>query len=100
MGEAAARRRLHCRRCGEVTVRTCEVEVHANPREDFALYTFRCPGCRELVVGGCRETIDALLLEGARRLELRSTSAPPLTYDDLLDFHEWLARDLPWPTTP
>ncbi len=90
--------RLHCGDCGEVCVDLDTVEVHTNPQEDFAVFAFPCPGCRELVVSGCRRTIEALLRAGARRRELRSTSGPPLTYDDLLDLHEWLAQDLPWPS--
>lgn len=89
--------RLTCRQCGEVEIDVGGVEVHVNAREDVAVFTFACPGCLELVVGGCRETIAALLAGGARRYELRSTSAPPLSHDDLLELHEWLERDEPWP---
>jgi hypothetical protein len=88
---------LRCGRCGEVRVRARTVEVHANRREDFVVYAFTCPGCAELVVGGCRQAAARLVEAGARSLELRSTSAPPVTYDDLLDFHRWLASDAPWP---
>jgi predicted RNA-binding Zn-ribbon protein involved in translation (DUF1610 family) len=98
MEPAAAR--LHCPACGEVEVDLAGVEVHVNPVEDVAVFTFACPGCLELVVGGCRETIASLLVAGARRYELRSTSAPALTLDDLLDLHEWLERDEPWPQAP
>lgn len=95
-----ARVRLRCQQCGEVEVGVAGVEVHVNPHEGIAVFTFPCPGCLELVVGGCRDTLTALLAAGARRYELRSTSAPPLTHDDLLDFHEWLERDEPWPQEP
>lgn len=91
---------VRCPTCGGVEIGIDGVEVHANPREDLAVFAFVCPGCLELVVGGCRETIASLLAAGARRRELRSTSAPALTHDDLLDLHEWLARDEPWPQEP
>jgi hypothetical protein len=103
VGEALmdlARARLRCLQCGEVEVDVAGVEVHVNPREDVAVFTFACPGCLELVVSGCRETITSLLAAGARRYELRSTSAPPLTHDDLLELHQWLERDEPWPQEP
>lgn len=92
--------RLTCADCGEVEVAVACVEIHVNPREDVAVLTFPCPGCHELVVTGCRPTIERLLAAGARRYELRSTSMPPLTRDDLLDLHEWLERDEPWPAPP
>ena len=92
--------RLRCLDCGQVEVAVRTVEVHVNAHEDLALLTFPCPRCGELASGGCRETIASLLACGARRLELRSTAAPPLCHDDLLAFHEWLERDEPWPTPP
>ena len=98
MGPATPR--LHCRECGEVEVDLAGVEVHVNPREDVAVFTFACPRCFQLVVSGCRETMGSLLAAGARRYELRSTSTPPLTHDDLLEFHQWLERDEPWPQEP
>ncbi len=92
--------RLRCQQCGEVEVDLGGVEVHVNPREDVAVFAFACPGCLELIVSGCREAITSLLAAGARCYELRSTSAPPLTHDDLLDLHEWLELDEPWPQEP
>jgi hypothetical protein len=86
---------LVCPACGLMRVLVSDVEVHVNRSQDFALYAFTCPTCAELVVRGCRETIHGLLAAGAARRELRSTSLPPLTVDDLLDFHLWLASDPP-----
>lgn len=86
---------LVCPACGPRRIDAADVEVHVNRCEDFALYAFSCPTCSELVVRGCRETIDLLLAAGAVRRELRSTSLPPLTLDDLLDLHFWLASDPP-----
>lgn len=91
---------LTCATCGEVEVAVASVEVHINRREDIAVLAFPCPRCHELVVAGCRRTIERLLAAGAVRYELRSTSAPALTSDDLLDLHEWLERDEPWPAPP
>jgi hypothetical protein len=86
---------LVCPACGPRRVDVADVDVHVNQREDFSLYAFTCPTCGELVVRGCRETIDRLLVSGAVWRELRSTSLPPLTVDDLLDLHLWLASDPP-----
>jgi predicted RNA-binding Zn-ribbon protein involved in translation (DUF1610 family) len=86
---------LVCPSCGPQLIGVADVEVHANPCDGFSLYAFTCPLCAELVVQGCRDTIDLLLAAGAVRRELRSTSSPPLTLDDLLDLHLWLASDPP-----
>jgi predicted RNA-binding Zn-ribbon protein involved in translation (DUF1610 family) len=86
---------LMCPACGPRRVDVVGVEVHVNRYEDFALYVFSCPTCAEVVVSGCRETIGLLIAAGATRRELRSTSLPPLTVDDLLDLHLWLASDPP-----
>jgi predicted RNA-binding Zn-ribbon protein involved in translation (DUF1610 family) len=86
---------LMCPACGLMRVDVSDVEVHVNRSQDFSLYVFSCPICAEMVVRGCRETIHGLLAAGAVRRELRSTSLPPLTADDLLDFHLWLASDPP-----
>jgi predicted RNA-binding Zn-ribbon protein involved in translation (DUF1610 family) len=86
---------LVCPACGPRRIDAADVEVHVNRCEDFALYAFSCPTCSELVVGGCRETIDLLLAAGAVRRELISTSLRPLTVDDLLDLHLWLESDPP-----
>ena len=91
---------LLCSTCGPVHVDPSVVEVHINRRDDFVLYAFTCPTCLDLVVGGSRDRIRELLDAGARRRDLRSAADPPLTYDDLLDFHLWLERDLPWPSDP
>lgn len=98
MGEAGVYVELRCDRCGPVEVAACTVEVHRNRTEDFVLFAFTCPACEDVTVSGSRDDIERLLKAGARHRELRSTNAPPLTYDDLLDFHEWLAGDPPWPS--
>lgn len=86
---------LLCPTCGPQRIDAAGVEVHANRLEGFAIYAFSCPVCMELVVRGCRATIDRLLAAGAVWRELRSTTLPPLTLDDLLDLHLWLASDPP-----
>lgn len=89
---------LACASCGPVTVDAGTGAVHRNPRDGFALYAVPCPGCAELLVGGCAERIAALERAGATRFELRCPSAPAISYDDLLSFHEWLETDPVWPT--
>lgn len=93
MGEAVM---LECTGCGPMLVDMALVEVHRNHSTGFRLFAFVCPGCASLEVGACSERIGALLAAGARDLELRSTTAPTLTHDDLLDLHLWLATDPDW----
>jgi predicted RNA-binding Zn-ribbon protein involved in translation (DUF1610 family) len=85
-----------CSGCGPVAVDTCTAEVHANERTGFVLYVFVCPSCGSYEVGRCADTSRRLLAGGARSYELRSTDAPPLTVDDLIDLHEWLESDPVW----
>lgn len=86
---------LVCADCGEQAVDIATVEVHANPRDGFAVYLFRCPRCGEHMTGGCPAALDRLRRSGARCYELRPADMPPLAWDDLLDLHLLLATDRP-----
>lgn len=87
---------LRCGTCGDVPVEPAVVDVLVNASEDFALYVFTCPSCFEIRDGGEPERLRQLLACGAQRLELRSATAPPLTFDDLLVFHRLLEADPAW----
>lgn len=87
---------LRCPHCGPLLVELGRIEVHVNPQEGFGVYVFACPRCAELVAGGSRERVDELVRLGARRWELRTPGAPPVTYDDLLDLHNGLRDDVAW----
>lgn len=87
---------LRCGTCGDVPVNPAVVDVLVNASEDFALYVFTCPSCSEVTDGGEPQRLRQLLASGAQRLELRSAAAPPLTFDDLLEFHQVLESQPAW----
>jgi hypothetical protein len=91
-----------CAWCGVVPLEADDLAVHAG-REHGGLLEFRCPSCGrlnlrglaahevELLAGvGIGRTDDAERPAPFELLELRS--GPPITWDDLLDFHQELAR--------
>ena len=67
-------------------------------RKDRQEYTFVCPSCGDFIVKAADRKIVSMLLgvgvtwsdEGAKHPELFDLNAPPLTVDDLLDFHREL----------
>jgi hypothetical protein len=89
-----------CPTCGEVGLTAEEVELWIDGAErDASFYAFSCPACLQVV----RKPADARVIRllsggGVQTRELAPTlqprfSAPVLTPDDLLDFHELLATD-------
>jgi hypothetical protein len=69
--------------------------------DEHGSYCFRCPSCEQAVAkDASRRIVDLLVSSGVRmqvwRLpaELREArQGPPITADDLLDFHLLLGRD-------
>jgi hypothetical protein len=92
--------RATCSDCGDVELGTRDLVVRLCEDNEAGTYVFRCPNCTHPVVRPAdRPTIDLLISSGVR-LELWSMPselieprpvAPPLTHDDLIDFHEMLS---------
>lgn len=93
-----------CDDCGDVKLTAEQLTVVTNVDSWYASYVFRCPKCRlltSLPVWDVR-TVDVLVRGGARTATWslsdevndpdRHTTAPAFVPDDLLDFHELLAR--------
>lgn len=71
-------------------------------------YNFNCPSCRTQVSRNAEDRIIQLLLSGGVELEVwhlpaelfEPVDGPPITHDDVLDFHlkleddAWLAQKL------
>lgn len=87
---------VSCCDCGPVPVATSTFEIHADQRDDIALYAFTCPRCGEVGSGGCRDLIAHLAAAGVRRRELRSVDAAPLTDAEVGAFRRWLETDPVW----
>ena len=93
--------RASCADCGDVELTTADVTVRVCTGDNGGAYTFRCPNCRMIVVKQAESsTIDLLVASGvalstwnppAELLERRG--GPPLSHDDLLDFHRSLHDD-------
>jgi hypothetical protein len=87
--------RVVCPDCGEVTVAICALEVEIGNDTAASSYSFACPTCSGRVR---RETsvqvVNILFAEGVR-IRVREVpqeayeahSGPPISWDDLLDFH-------------
>lgn len=93
--------RASCPTCGDVELTTNDVTVRVCAADNAGSYTFRCPECRMMVAKDAEARIVDLLVTAGVRLEvwqLPAELAEPrtgarITYDDLLDFHDLLARD-------
>jgi hypothetical protein len=93
--------RATCNDCGDVELGTRDLVVRLCEDTESGTYVFRCPECtRPVVRDADRPTIDLLVSSGVR-LELWTLPSelveprplgPPLSHDDLLDFHELLSR--------
>ncbi len=89
-----------CPTCGEVGLTPDEVELWVD-RADKAgsFYAFTCPSCLQVVRKPADARVIRLLSGGgvaARDIAPAPRprfDTPPLTRDDLLDFHQLLARD-------
>ena len=88
-----------CAWCGPVRLGPAQLMVHAGAEVEGML-EFVCPSCGRLNLRGL-ERSDLTVLSGAgvdadalpapfELLERRS--GPPITWDDLIDFHEALSR--------
>lgn len=98
--------RANCPSCGDVQLRAFDITVRVCSDDDRGSYCFRCPSCdRAVAKEASRRIVDLLVSSGVRMqvwrrpTELLEThDGPPLTPDDLLDFHlllreeDWFAR--------
>jgi hypothetical protein len=88
---------LFCPRCGAVGVARDEVHLELWRAGRANTYRFVCPVCSELVVKPAGASVLRALEETGPAANGRETSplpdAPPLTPDDLLDFHFQLRSD-------
>jgi hypothetical protein len=92
--------RAQCPSCGDVRLTAADLTVRVCSDDDRGSYQFRCPGCDAPVAKPASAHIVELLVSSGVRLEmwrrpaelLEARSGPPLTPDDLLDFHVALER--------
>ncbi|MCU1352808.1 MAG: hypothetical protein JWM05_2017 [Acidimicrobiales bacterium] len=96
-----ARIRASCATCGDVELTTAQVSVQICTDDGQGTYSFRCPTCEIAISKPAESRIIELLVSSGVRLSTWSMpaelaevrSGPPITHDDLLDFHDLLERD-------
>ena len=93
--------RASCPTCGDVELTTADVQVRVCSSTDEGAYLFGCPICRMTVTKPAdQRIIDLLLASGVRlrrvaaaRRAREPRNGPPISYDDLLEFHFELQQE-------
>lgn len=92
--------RANCPQCGEVELPSLSIVLEIAPGEEEGTYTFVCPVCEQSVEKPADRRIVLLLRSAGVTIaedDLDGATAerhgPPLTLDDLIDFHFMLQRD-------
>lgn len=94
--------RANCSECGDVELTIGDVQVRVCTLDNQGTYSFRCPACAMTVVKTAEpRTVDLLVASGVEYstwsppLELSEPRGDgvPITHDDALDFHAFLADD-------
>ncbi|MBW3615371.1 MAG: hypothetical protein KY439_08705 [Actinobacteria bacterium] len=92
--------RASCPTCGDVELTSREVTVQVCASNNQGSYAFRCPGCRVAVSKLAEQRIVDLLVSSGVRLSVwnlpdlgERRPGPPISYDDLLEFHHLLQQD-------
>ncbi len=90
-----------CQDCGEVELTVADLEVRVCTEGEHGTYVFRCPTCLMSVAKDAEpRVLEMLVASGvslvqwhlpAELFELRT--GPPITHDDLIDFHRLLHDD-------
>src|SRR4051794_40877382 len=100
-GDTVTTIRASCPTCGDVELTIRDVTVRVCAADNRGSYTFRCPECRANVAKDAEPRIVDLLVSSGVRMEVWQLPAElfeprggePLTWDDLLDFHDLLKTD-------
>jgi rRNA maturation protein Nop10 len=93
--------RANCPGCGDVQLDADDLTVRMCADTQQGSYTFQCPACGGAVAKAASARIVELLVGSGVRMDVWRLPAelgeprhgPPLTPDDLLDFHELLDGD-------
>ena len=87
--------RASCPTCGDVELTTRDVRVLVCSTTNEGSYAFRCPSCTMQVAKPAEGRIVDVLVSSGVRLSVwhlpaeldEVHSGPPISYDDLLEFH-------------
>ncbi len=100
-GVAVAWIRASCPTCGDVELRIGDVEVKMCSSTGEGSYVFRCPSCLLAVSKPAEPNVVEVLVASGVRLSTWQLPAeldephygPPISYDELLEFHFDLRGD-------
>jgi hypothetical protein len=90
-----------CHDCGDVQLGAGDLRVRRCAQMTESTYLFRCPECQLPVVKPADARVVELLVASGVRVEdwqlpaelLEPHLGAPISHDDLIDFHQLLARD-------
>lgn len=93
--------RANCPSCGDVQLTPRDLTVRVCADDEHGSYVFHCPVCELAVAKDANQRIVDLLISSGVRLEVWRRPAelselhagPPISADDLLDFHLLLRSD-------
>lgn len=93
--------RATCPNCGDVVLPREAMQVRICAEDRSGAYNFVCPQCRMAVSKNAEDRIVQLLVAGGVKLDIWHLPAeifeermgPPITHDDLLDFHIQLQQE-------
>lgn len=92
--------RVSCTTCGDVEITSAELCVRVCRDDSSGTYRFRCPDCGAVEVRDASPRVIEVLVTAGVALETWALPAeldeprtgPPISHDDLLDFHRLLQR--------
>lgn len=93
--------RATCSECGDVELRSRDLQVRICSDNGAGSYLFRCPVCRMTEVKPADDqVVDILVAAGVRCVEWQlpaelaeRPTGEPITHDDVLDFHELMSGE-------
>lgn len=98
MSEIGAR----CHVCGDIKLTEHEIRLQLSKKDCHQHYSFTCPTCKDTVQKPATHDVIALLIKAGvvpevyvipeEYFEIEQINLPPLTYDELLEFHQSAER--------
>lgn len=93
--------RASCPTCGDVEFGSDDLSVRVCTADNSGSYAFRCPECGLAVAKPADTRVVELLTASGARIEVWDLpaemgeihSGPPVTYDDILEFHYAIQED-------
>lgn len=90
-----------CPGCGEVSLTADDIHLRIGAAPSDNSYAFSCPECSSFVEKPASDRVVRLLLSGGVMPQVHDVpaealephSGPPITYDDIIDFHHMLEDD-------